>query len=157
MAKLESGQNRNFDYYSDMNESQGSKYEYEYGYEEPIEEEARRAGHVLYNVARAHAFEVCGRNYIIEDDLIIPIKFALSAANRLRVRIAKLLLTAKNTDGSFVNELDTTYIMAAARSSKSSVYRTMKELEILGLVEIGKLTEGPPLAQHESSQHESSV
>jgi hypothetical protein len=122
----------------DMDESQSSRYEYEYGYEEPIEEEARRAGQVLYNVARAHAFEVCGRNYITEDDLIIPIKFALSAANRLRVRIAKLMLTAKNTDGSFVNELDTNYIMGATRSSKSSVHRIMKELQILGLVEIGK-------------------
>jgi hypothetical protein len=92
----------------------------------------------LYNVARAHAFEVCGRNYITEDDLIIPIKFALSAANKLRVRITKLLLTARNTNGSFVNELDTNYIVSATRSSKSSVHRTMKELEILGLVDIGK-------------------
>lgn len=136
VAKL--GNSKSNEEGSDMDESQSSRYEYEYGYEEPIEEEARRAGQVLYNVARAHAFEVCGRNFITEDDLIIPIKLALSAANRLRVRIAKLLLTARNTDGSFINELDTTYIMGATRSSKSSVHRIMKELQILGLVEIGK-------------------
>jgi hypothetical protein len=134
-ARLESSKGKESE--SDVDETQ-NKYEYEYGYEEPIEEEARRAGQVLYNVARAHAFEVCGRNYITEDDLIIPIKFALSAANKLRVRITKLLLTARNTNGSFVNELDTNYIVSATRSSKSSVHRTMKELEILGLVDIGK-------------------
>lgn len=133
-ANLQNGDNREESYYSD--EPQRSKYEYRY--EEPIEEEARRAGKILYNAARSHAFEICGRNYLTEDDLIIPIKFALSAANRSRVRIVKLLLTAKNTDDSFVNDLDTTYVMAATRSSKSSVHRTMKELQILGLVDIGK-------------------
>jgi hypothetical protein len=133
-AKLESSKDIDLGMY----DIQSSDYGYEYSYEEPIEEEARRAGHMLYNITRAHAFEVCGRNHITEDDLIIPIKFALSAANRLRVRMIKLLLTAKNTDGSFVNELDITYIMSATRSSKSSVHRTMKELQILGLVDIGK-------------------
>jgi hypothetical protein len=136
VANLQNGDNREESYYTD--EPQRSRHEYEYGYEEPIEEEARRAGKILYNAARSHAFEICGRNYLTEDDLIIPIKFALSAANRLRVRIIKLLLTAKNTDGSFVNQLDTTYVMSATRSSKSSVHRIMKELEILGLVDIGK-------------------
>jgi hypothetical protein len=87
IAKLENGDDKDESYHTD--EPQRSKYEYEYGYEEPIEEEARRAGQVLYNVARAHAFEVCGRNHITEDDLIIPIKLALSAANRQRVRITK--------------------------------------------------------------------
>jgi hypothetical protein len=62
----------------------------------------------------------------------------LSAANKARVRITRLLLTAKNTNGTFVNELDTTYVVTSTRISKSSVHRTMKELQILGLVEIGK-------------------
>jgi hypothetical protein len=135
VAKLET--NKDLDLETDEILSNG--YGYEYGYEEPIEEEARRAGQVLYNLARAHAFEVCGRNYITEDDLIIPIKFALSAANRLRVRISKLLLTARNTDGTCVIKFDTNYLISATRSSRSSVYRTMKELQILGLVDIGKI------------------
>lgn len=136
-AKLESTK-KDTESSDDVFDEMQSKYEY--SYEEPIEEEARRAGQVLYNVARAHAFELCGRNYILDDDLIIPIKFALSAANRLRVKIIKLVLQARNTDGTFVHQLDTNYIISATRSSKSSVHRTMKELEILGLVEIGKVT-----------------
>jgi hypothetical protein len=137
IAKLENGKNFEESFVEDGIQK-SSRFEYEYGYEEPIEEEARRAGRILYNVARAHAFEVCGRNYITEEDLIIPIKFALSAANRVRVRVAKLLLTTRMTDGTFINELDTTYIVHVTRTSKSSIQRTMKELQILGLVHIGK-------------------
>jgi hypothetical protein len=136
-AKLESTK-KSSEASDDVFDEMQSKYEY--SYEEPIEEEARRAGQILYNVARSHAFELCGRNYIKDDDLIIPIKFALSAANRLRVKIIKLVLQARNTNGTFVHQLDTNYIMSATRSSKSSVHKTMKELEILGLVEIGKVT-----------------
>lgn len=116
----------------------GSGYEYEYVHNKPIIERPGRAATVLYNIARAHAFEVHGRDYITEEDLPIIIKIVLSAANRDRIAVVKLLLNARSTDGVLYNELDTTYLVSATRSAKSSVHRTMKELNTLGLVDIGK-------------------
>ena len=58
---------------------------YEYSFEQPIIENPSRANMVLYNITRAHAFEIHGRNYITFEDIPIVIKIALSTANRNRV------------------------------------------------------------------------
>jgi hypothetical protein len=116
----------------------GSRSEYEYVYNKPIIERPGRATTVLYNIARAHAFELHGRTNITEEDLPVIIKIVLSAANRDRIAVVKLLLNARSTDGVLYKELDTTYLVTTTKSSKSSVQRTMKELNTLGLVDIGK-------------------
>lgn len=113
-----------------------SGYEYEYGHSEPIEEEASRANQILYNVARAHAFELDGRDYIIEDDLIIPIKMALSAASRNRVSIIRAIFRAKDTSGVPYKALDTNYLATATGLTRLPVQRTIEELNALGLVDI---------------------
>lgn len=113
-----------------------SGYEYEYGHSEPIEEEASRANTILRNVARAHAFEVCGRDYITEDDLIIPIKMALSAASRNRVSVIRAIFKAKDTNGIPYRTLDTNYLATATGLTRLPIRRTIEELNALGLVDI---------------------
>lgn len=112
-----------------------SGYEYEYGHNETIEEEASRANQILYNVARAHAFEVCGRNYITDEDLIIPIKMALSAASRNRVSIMRAILKAKDTSGVPYKVLDTNYLASTTGLTRLPIQRTIEELNALGLVD----------------------
>ena len=121
---------------NDGSESQSTSYEY--GYNQPIIENASRANAVLYNVARAHAFEIHGRNFITREDLPIIVKIALSTANRDRVAIIKLLLTEKDYEGRPLKRLHTSFLMQTLQISKSTAHRTMKELQILGLVEIGR-------------------
>jgi hypothetical protein len=117
---------------------------YEYTYEQPIIENPSRANIVLYNIARAHAFETHGRNFVTkEDDLPIIIKIALSTANRTRVSIIKLLLTTMRRADSGGNyehkrKFFTRDLIEGLNISKSTARRTMKELEVLGLVRIGK-------------------
>ena len=66
----------------------------EYSFEQPIIENASRASTVLYNIARAHAFEIHGRNYIkMEEGIPIAIKIALSSANRNRVSVLRYMIT----------------------------------------------------------------
>jgi hypothetical protein len=82
---------------------------YEYGHSKPIIERPERATKILYNLARAHAFEVCGRHYITKEDLPMIIKIVLSAANRDRIAVIKSLLHAnKDLSGLVYAELNTT-------------------------------------------------
>jgi hypothetical protein len=67
---------------NDSCEEIAASISYEYTYEQPIIENPSRANIVLYNIARAHAFEIHGRNYITLEDIPIVIKIALSTANR---------------------------------------------------------------------------
>jgi hypothetical protein len=113
-----------------------SGYQYEYGHDEPIEEEASRANQILYNITRAHAFEVHGRDYITEDDLIIPIRMALSAANRNRVSVIRAILTAKDTEGTPYKVLDTNWLASATKLTRLPLQKTLEELQALGLIDI---------------------
>lgn len=111
---------------------------HEYGYNQPIIENASRANAVLYNVARAHAFEVHGRNHVTREDIPIIVKIALSTANRDRISVVNLLLTTKDIGGKPERKLHTSFLIQTLHLSKSSTHRTMKELEVLGLVDIGR-------------------
>ena len=110
---------------------------YEYGHNQSIIENASRSNAVLYNVARAHAFEVHGRNYVTKQDIPIIVKIALSTANRDRISIVNLLLTTKDIDGKPERKLHTSFLIQTLHLSKSSAHRIMNELEVLGLVHIG--------------------
>jgi DNA-binding MarR family transcriptional regulator len=125
------------------NGSSFTEVSYEYSYEQPIIENPSRANIVLYNIARAHAFEIHGRNYITKEDVPMIIKIALSTANRNRVSVLKLLLTAmRRADNSgeyeHKRQFFTRDLIEALNISKSTARRVMKELEVLGLVRIGK-------------------
>jgi DNA-binding MarR family transcriptional regulator len=111
---------------------------YEYVYDQPIFENPSRANAVLYNITRAHAFEIHGRNYIAKEDIPIIIKIALSTANRNRVSVIKLLLTTKNSekDGKHIRKLHTSDLVEKLNVSRPTAHRAMKELQILGLVRI---------------------
>ncbi len=98
-----------------------------YGYEKPIVEDAERASHAFYNLARGHAV-YSGRNYITGDDLNVVIDVALSSASRDRVELLKLLI--KNDGILTSNEIEINL-----KVTLSTVLRKCKELEMLGLVE----------------------
>lgn len=125
-----------------------SGYQYEYGHDEPIEEEASRANQILYNIARSHAFEVHGRDYIIEEDLIIPIRMALSAANRNRVSVTRAIIVAKDTEGTPYKILNTSWLTNATKLSKRPLQAALEELQALRLIDIDP---------HKDSENESFI
>jgi hypothetical protein len=107
---------------------------YEYSYEQPIIENPYRANIALYNIARAHAFEIHGRNYITKEDIPIIIKIALSTANRNRVSVLKLLLTTMrraDNGGNYEHKRQffTRDLIEALDISKFTARRAMKEHE----------------------------
>jgi hypothetical protein len=132
----------------------GSGYQYEYSHSDSSDENTERAMHVLENTAVAHAFELCGRNYITTEDLPIILKIVLSSANKERIKVIKTMLDAKNVSSIIANELDTTrdvdiehlvhtsYLINKTGISKSPLHRTLKELSVLGLIDIYKTTTG---------------
>jgi hypothetical protein len=117
---------------------------YEYSFEQPIEEHASRASVVLYNIAKAHAFELHGRNHIIlAQDIPIVVKIALSSANRNRVSVLRYMITEmRNADQGGQPEHKEKYyareLANALKFSPTTARRLMKELEVIGLVTIGK-------------------
>jgi Mn-dependent DtxR family transcriptional regulator len=117
---------------------------YEYTFEQPIEEHASRASVVLYNIAKAHAFELHGRNYItLAEDLPIVVKITLSSANRNRVSVLRHMITAmRNADqGGQLEHKEKFFakdLTSALKFSPTTARRIMKELEVIGLVSIGK-------------------
>jgi hypothetical protein len=126
-------------------------YEYEYGHGKPIVERPERPAQILYNLARAHAYEICGRNYITNEDLPILIKIVLSAANRDRIAVIKALLHATKDSSSLIyNELGTTrhidmshvvtmeQLSNDTHISRSSIQRAIEELKPLGLIDVYK-------------------
>jgi len=99
-----------------------------YGFLEPIIEDPERAARYLYNLTRGYA--LCqGRNYIIEDDLSIIRPIVFSSATKERIELLKLLI--KNN-----GEVTVTQIMEARNVTRSTTLKTMKLLEILGLVDV---------------------
>lgn len=99
-----------------------------YGFLEPIIEDPERAARYLYNLVKGHA--LCqGRNYIIEDDLSIIRPIVMSSAAKERIELLKLLI--KNN-----GEVTVTQMMDARGVTRSTAHRTIKLLEILGLVDV---------------------
>jgi hypothetical protein len=127
---------------SDVTSSMGVAYEYTF--EQPIEEHASRASIVLYNIAKAYAFELHGRNYItLADDLPMVVKITLSSANRNRVSVLRYMITEmRNADQGGHPEHKKKFfardLTSALRFSLTTARRIMKELEVIGLVSIGK-------------------
>ena len=98
-----------------------------YGFQEPITEDPERATRYLYNLIRG--FALCqGRNYIIEDDVSIIKQIVMSSAAKERVELLKLLI-ANN------GEVTVTQLMEARGVTRTTALKTMKLLEILGLVD----------------------
>ena len=134
--------------------SGGSGYQYQYSHSESSDENTERAMNILRNTAVAHAFEICGRNYITSEDLPILLKIVLSSANKERVSVVKAMLKAKNVSSIIAKELDTTrdvdishmvhtgYLVAKTGISKSHLHRILKELSALDLIDIYKTITG---------------
>ncbi len=98
-----------------------------YGYTDPIIEDPERAARYLYNLARGSA--VChGRNYITMDDLSVVMDIVLSSASKERIDLLKLLI-ANN------GQITTDQFLEKRRGTRSTALKTMKQLEILGLVD----------------------
>lgn len=99
-----------------------------YGYEKPIVEDAERAAHSFYNLARGHAV-LNGRNYITKQDLDVVTDVAFSSGPRDRSELLKLLIKNNGT-------LNTFEITENLKVSKNTALRKMEELRMLGLVEL---------------------
>ncbi len=98
-----------------------------YGFLSPIIEDPERATHSLYNIVRGYALTQ-GRNYIIESDVVVIESIVLSSASKERIELLKLLIENNG-------ELTTTQFVEMRKVSKSTALRTMKQLEILGIVD----------------------
>ncbi len=99
-----------------------------YGFQEPIIESPERATRYLYNLTRGYA--LCqGRNYIVVEDLSTIRPIILSSAAKERIELLKLLI--KNN-----GEVTVTQLMEARVITRSTALKTMKLLEILGLVDV---------------------
>ena len=105
-------------------ESGGSNY----NYETPTIENPSRASNALYNLARGHAV-VCGRNYILQDDLRVVLPVALSSASKQRTDLFKMLVVNGGT-------LTTTEFEEKAHLSKTTALKEMEQLSIIGLADI---------------------
>jgi hypothetical protein len=104
-------------------DTQGS----DYAYSTPIIEDPSRAIISLANLSKGHA-SLTGRNHITIDDIPILIKVVLSTAPIERVMVFDLLL---NHNG----ELTTSKITDSLNISRPTAIKTMRELEVLGLVD----------------------
>lgn len=97
-----------------------------YGFLEPIIESPERATRYLYNLVRGYA--LCqGRNYIIKEDISIIRTIVMSSAAKERIELLKLLM--KNN-----GEVTITQLIESRGVTSSTALKTMKLLEILGLV-----------------------
>ena len=98
-----------------------------YGYERPIFEDPERASFALYNLARGHAV-ICGRNFVIDEDLTVVIDVALSSAPRDRSELLKLLIE----NGG---QLTTSQMVKHLHITNDTALKKMKQFELLELVE----------------------
>ena len=99
----------------------------EYNYASPVIEDPSRAATALYNLAIGHAV-FHGRDKITEDDLRVVVKVALDSATKERVKLLDMLIENKGIVSTVDFEL-------ALGCSKATALKTMKELEIIGLVD----------------------
>jgi len=98
-----------------------------YGYMEPTIEDAERATRYLYNLARGNAVWH-GRNYVTEDDLSVIRSIVLSSAAKERCELLKMLIRNNG-------QVTSAEFMQQRMVSRSTVLKTMKQLEVLGLVD----------------------
>ena len=99
-------------------------------YSLPIIENPDRAILMLYNLARGHAL-ICERTQLSYADIPLIIEVALSSAPYERVKLIRYLIEKGGTASSLDMRKD-------LNISKSTAHRTMKTLQILGLVNIEK-------------------
>lgn len=99
----------------------------EYNYSSPVIEDPARATNALYNLAIGHAV-FHGRHKITEDDLRIVTRVAFDSATKERVKLLDLLIENNGVVSTVDFEL-------ALGCSKATALKTMKELEIIGLVD----------------------
>jgi len=118
LAKLRSSINMSDDNF-------GSK---KYNHSLPITEMPDRLSQLLYNLARGHAL-VCRRNFLSLEDMPIIARVSIDSAPPKRSKIFKHLI--KN-GGS----LDTSEIMKILKVSRPIALKSMKELIILGVVDV---------------------
>jgi hypothetical protein len=103
-------------------DTQGS----DYGYAVSQPEERLRAARALRNISRAHAL-LTGRNHITKEDIPIAVKMALSTAQIERVSMFDLLISNNGI-------LTTQHIQDFLNMSGPTARRTMREFEVIGLV-----------------------
>jgi hypothetical protein len=97
-----------------------------YGFMTPTIENPNRAAHVLYNLAKGHA--LCeGRNYITEEDIFVIKRVVLSSAPKTIVDLIKRLIE--------LNGEATSAQLEEKIGSKSTTLKTMKKVEMMGLVD----------------------
>lgn len=99
----------------------------EYGYSVSQPEDPKRAIRALYNLAKGHAL-ITGCNYITLADIPIVVKTVLSTAMIERVALLFFLID----NGGKASTIDITH---ALHVTGPTARRTMKELEVIGLVE----------------------
>ena len=94
-------------------------------YTMPVIEKPDRINQLLYNLARGHAV-ACGRRTIMDKDVVIVLKVALSSAPIDRVRLLKILIDGKDqlTADDIMNELEV---------SRPTALKLMKKLVLLGI------------------------
>ena len=108
----------------DMTEGTGGS---NYGFQEPIIEDPERATRYLYNLVKG--FALCqGRNYIVDEDIRVIDPIVMSSAAKERIELLKLLI--KNN-----GEVATSQFMDERGVTRTTALKTMKLLEILGLVD----------------------
>jgi hypothetical protein len=100
----------------------------DYNYATAMKEEPDRAMEQLRNIARGFALSK-GRNYIMKEDLSLPVKVVLSTASLDRVNIFDLLIAHKGT-------LTTSIITESLNNSPHTAHRIMTELKAIGLVDM---------------------
>lgn len=103
--------------------NEDKKYEYSI----PVIEEPPRAISALYNFARGHAI-VNGRKYLLEEDLEIVKKIALSSMPHDRRKVLEIML---KHDG----RASTSVISEELNTSSDTASRTMKIFSILGVAD----------------------
>lgn len=78
-------------------------------------------------LSRGHAVQ-CERNYILDEDLGVAIRVALSSAYRERVDLFRALLQNNGV-------LNTDEVMQVLNVRRQTALNSMRELELVGLVE----------------------
>lgn len=102
-----------------------------YNFDTPIKEDLFKLSKTLYNLARGHAI-ICGRNYIINEDLEIIIHVVMSSLPTDRLELFEVLLCNNGI-------VDTTQIEKHLSVSKATALKEMEKLRVLGIVNNAKV------------------
>lgn len=99
-----------------------------YNHSQPVIEKAKRINAQLYNLARGHAL-LYGRTHIEKSDLPIVAKVAIDSAPPKRSKIFKHMILHGGS-------LGTQQVMDALKVSRPIALKTMRELELLEIVDV---------------------